>query len=216
MAGRAHARVIACIGHFASYIVLAISSPNTKDLRGLQAKGPFRELLQSARAVMPAGKPLFVKIDAERSKQEINDMIEVGLEEGLSGFVACNTYMGKNLKFKYGDRWVGEAGGLSGADPEYRKLTTATVRHIHEEAGDKLYIVGVGAVNSSEAALDKIKAGASITQVVTAIRESRGKVAAAINAGLLLHMKKDGVSSIMDYVGVDTRRGAKSANIYRN
>ncbi|MDB5170357.1 MAG: dihydroorotate dehydrogenase [Candidatus Saccharibacteria bacterium] len=207
----AHERVIRRLGHYASYIVLGISSPNTVGLRGLQDKGPLRELIQSALAAMTEAKPLFIKIDSERSKHELNDMIEVGLEEGLSGFVATNTYMGSDLKAKYGIRWAREAGGLSGADPEYRKRATATVRHIHEEAGDKLTIIGVGGVDSAETALEKIKAGASAVQVVTAIRSTKGRVAEQINRELVKQIDADGMRSIRDYIGLDTKRGVKAA-----
>ncbi len=181
MAAQAHARVISGLSKYASYIVLGISSPNTPDLRGLQDKGPLRELIQSAQEAMTVPKPLFVKIDSERSPQELSDMIEVGLEEGLSG-----------------------------ADPNYRALSTATVRHIYQEAGDKLVIMGVGGVDSPAAALDKMRAGASLLQVVTAMRASRGKVASKINKGLLRQMERDGVTSITDYIGEDTRRGTKA------
>lgn len=208
MASWAHNQVITRLGSYASYIVLGISSPNTKGLRGLQDKEPLRELIVSSRELMPAEKPLFIKIDSERTEHELHDMIEVGLESGLSGFVATNTYMGSDLKSKYGERWGNEAGGLSGADPEYRKRATNTVKFIYEEAGDKLTIIGVGGVSDAETALEKIAAGASAVQVVTAIRPSWGRVAARTNRGLVEHIEKDGVTSIQAYRGTDTKRGA--------
>lgn len=207
MAAWAHAQVIEHLGSYASYVVLGISSPNSPGLRGLQDKGPFRELVQSAREIMPPRQPLFIKIDSERAPAELDDMIEVMLEEGGDGFVATNTYMASDLKAKYGARWAGEAGGLSGADPDFRKRATDTVRHIYEAAGDKLAIIGVGAVDDAEAALEKLEAGASAVQVVTAIRPSFGKVAARINHGLLERIERDGVNNIQDYVGTHTRRG---------
>lgn len=210
MAAWAHQEVIKHLGRYASYIALGISTPNSPGLRGLQDKGPFRELIQSAREVMPPGKPLFAKIDSERTKAELSNMMEVGLEEGLSGFVATNTYMASDLKAKYGPRWAREAGGLSGNDPEFRERATETIRFIYEEAGDHLAIIGVGAVGSDDAAIDKIGAGASAVQVVTAIRPSLGRVAADINRGLLERIERDGAQSIRDYIGVDTVRGVKA------
>jgi dihydroorotate dehydrogenase len=206
----AHEKVIRKLGKFASYIELGISSPNTADLRGLQDKGPFRELLQSAQEAKNPATPLFVKIDSERSEAELDDMIEVGLEEHLDGFVATNTYMGSDLKVKYGLRWD-RPGGLSGADPEYRARATRTVRYIYEKAGDNLAIIGVGGVGTFGQALEKLKAGASAVQVVTAIRPTRGWVAAQINRGLLDSIRVDGVKSIREYIGADTRRGTKAA-----
>lgn len=202
-----HAQVIQRLGAHASYITLGISSPNSPGLRGLQDKEPFRELVQEARDVMPPEKPLLIKIDSERTSTELDDMVEVLLEEGGDGFVATNTYMSNDLKARYGERWAREAGGLSGADPAFRFRATETVRHIYEAAGDKLAIIGVGGVDSADTALEKIKAGASAIQVVTAIRPSKGKVAADINRGLLRQMNCDGVESIKEYVGVETKRG---------
>jgi dihydroorotate dehydrogenase len=214
MAAWAHAEVIKRLGKYAAYVVLGISSPNTQDLRGLQDKGPFRELIQTAQYAMDEnGKrvPLFAKIDSERSQGELDDMIEIMLEEGGAGFVATNSYMGSDLKAKYGARWGQEAGGLSGADPDYRELATRTVRYLYEQAGDRLTIIGAGGVNSGVAALDKIMNGASAVQVVTAIRPSRGKVAAQINRELCQAMDRSGVRCIKDLVGASTDRGAKAA-----
>jgi dihydroorotate dehydrogenase len=210
LASWAHNEVIRKLGKYASYIVLGISSPNTPGLRGLQDKEPLRELIVSAREAMPGEQPLFIKIDSERTQHELHDMIEVGLESGLSGFVATNTYMGEDLKAKYGTRWAKEAGGLSGADAAYRQRATETVRFIYEEAGDKLAIIGVGGVSDAGTALEKIEAGASAIQVVTAIRPSWGKVAAATNSGLLSRMAQDGAKNIREYRGAATKRGVRS------
>ena len=210
LANWAHTQVIGKLAEFASYVTLGISSPNTPDLRGLQDKGPFRDLLQGAQAAIAhTGRqiPLFAKIDSERTEVELDDMIEVALEEGLAGFVATNTYSGGGLKSKYGTRWGNEMGGLSGADPEYRARATATVKRIYERAGDKLAIVGVGGVDSAAAAREKLAAGASAVQVVTAIRPSRGRVAAKINFGLLRSLQADGVHGVRDIVGSATKRG---------
>lgn len=185
-------------------------SPNTPDLRGLQDRGPFRENLQASQeAIRSLGKylPLYVKIDSERSEAELDDMIEVALEEGTAGFVACNTYMGGDLKSKYGERWKNQMGGLSGADPDYRARTSRVVRFIYEKAGDKLSVIGVGGVSDAATAIDKLKNGASAVEVVTAIRPSRGKVAARINAGLLEYMDREGIRSVRELVGVGTKRG---------
>jgi dihydroorotate dehydrogenase len=204
-----HSQVIQRLGKHASYIVLGISSPNSPGLRGLQDKEPLRELIQEARSVMPSGQPLLIKIDSERTPAELDDMIEVLVEEGGDGFVATNTYMSNDLKAQYGNRWANEAGGLSGADPTFRSRATETVRHIYEAAGDKLAIIGVGGVDSAATALEKIQAGASAVQVVTAIRPSKGRVAAKINRDLLKYIERDGATSIQEYIGVNTQRGVK-------
>lgn len=214
MAAWAHAQIIRHIGKHASYIVLGISSPNTEGLRGLQDKGPFRELLQTAQEAMDENGrrvPLLVKIDAERTDAELDDMIEIMLEEGGAGFVATNTYMGADLKAKYGLRWASEAGGLSGADPEYRRLARRTVRYIYEEAGNKLAIIGAGGVSDAETALDMMGDGASAVQIVTAIRASKGKVAARTLKGMQERLDRERISSVKEFVGANTQRGVRAA-----
>jgi dihydroorotate dehydrogenase len=207
-----HAEVISYLYKFGSYFVLDVSSPSTKGLRDLQDKGPLRESIQASHEAMDGKgerRPLLIKIDAERTEAELDDMIEVVVEEGAAGFIATNTYMASDLKAKYGERWANEDGGLSGDDPDYRRLTTGVVRYLHENAGDKLYIIGVGAVKDTATALDKIKAGASAVQVVTAIRPTWGKVAANTNKGLVEYMQKEGIANIQDLIGADTKRGVK-------
>ncbi len=210
----AHADVIEYLYPFASYFVLGLSSPNTPNLRALQDKGPLRENIQSSNEAMDrAGgrKPLLLKIDSERSEGEMDDMVEVALAERAAGFIACNTYMGRDIKSKYGIRWAEQMGGLSGADSEYQARTTRVVQFLYEAAGDQLAVMGVGGVNSAEQALSKIKKGASAVQVVTAIREHKGRTAAIINRGLQQYMSAEGVQNIQELIGVDTKRGVKKA-----
>jgi dihydroorotate dehydrogenase len=209
----AHADVVGGLYEYAAYFVHAISSPNTPDLRMLQGKGFLRDILQESNEKMESlggRKPSLIKIDAERTPSELDDMIEVALEEGAAGFVACNTYMGSDLKAAYGERWAHEAGGLSGDDPRYRALANRTIRYIYEQAGDKLEIIGAGGVKDTATAVKKIENGASAVQVLTAIRSTKGRVAGNINRGLLVAMRQRGVSNVSELVGTSTDRGVKA------
>lgn len=91
-------------------------------------------------------------------------------------------------------------------------MTTAKIRYIYEQAGDRLTIIGAGGVDGAGAALDKIQAGASAVEIVTAIRPSWGRVAAQINRDLLAFMVQHG-TDIRHQVGVATRRGAKMPSL---
>lgn len=202
--------VINYLYDFAAYFALGVSSPNTANLRQLQDKEILRENIQASNEAMDARggrKPLLVKIDGERTESQLYDMVDVVLEEGASGFIAINTYSGSDMKARYGARWTSEAGGLSGADERYRRLANGVVRRLYEEAGNELTIIGVGGVSDAETALEKIEAGASAVQVVTAIRPSWGKVAARINKGLVERLDQMGVNNVGDLVGINTSRG---------
>jgi dihydroorotate dehydrogenase len=209
MAVWAHGEVIKRLDKYASYFVLGISSPNSPGLRGLQNKEPLREVIQGAQAAMISNKDLFAKIDGERTEQELYDVAEVAIEAGLTGIIATNTYSGSDLKARYGRRWAGEAGGLSGADPEFRRRADNTLEFLYEEAGDKLELIGVGGVNSFEAALRKLQLGASAVQVVTAMRPSYGTIAAEINLGFVNHLEFNGIPNVKALIGTATKRGAK-------
>lgn len=204
------ATVIKRLYPFASYFSLGVSSPNTPGLRSLQGKEPLRENIQASMEAMEESggrKPLLIKIDGERSDGELHDLMEVSLEEGAAGIIAINTYSGSDLKAKYGERWAHEAGGLSGADPDYRKLANQVVKRLYEEAGADLAIVGVGGVSDTDTALDMIQNGASAVQVVTAIRPSWGRVAARISRGLVESLDKQGIKNIKELIGTNTHRG---------
>ncbi len=75
-----------------------------------------------------------------------------------------------------------------------------------QNAGDKLDIIGVGGINNAETALEKIKAGAKVLQLVTAIRGEGTAVAGKINRGIAAYLDRQGVSSIQEIVGIDSRK----------
>jgi dihydroorotate dehydrogenase len=107
------------------------------------------------------------------------------------------------MKAKYGEKWRGQQGGLSGDDEDYRKMTTDKVAHIYRQAGDKLEIIGVGGIKDADTALEKIRAGAKALQIVTAIRGEGTAVAGKINRGIVEFMEREGVGSLTDLIGVD-------------
>jgi dihydroorotate dehydrogenase len=104
-----HDKVIRQLGDFANYIVLGISSPNTPGLRELQRKEPLTELILRAKDAQPLSLqrrlPVFVKIDPDRTEQELHDIIEAALEAGAAGIVAANTSQREEFKAAYGERW---------------------------------------------------------------------------------------------------------------
>ncbi len=83
-------------------------------------------------------------------------------------------------------------------------MTTDIISHIYRNAGDKLDIIGVGAVNSPESALEKIRAGAKALQLVTAIRGEGTAVAGKINRGIIEYMERNSISSLDELVGIDS------------
>lgn len=202
-----HAKVVKRFNDVADYFVFNPSSPNTSGLRENQKKGPMRDHMQAIMEV--AKRPVYVKYAPDLPYKDLEESVEVVMEEGGAGLVIANTTNNEQLKAKYGERWGKELGGLSGDDPDYRAMTTAMLKHAYEEYGDRLELIGVGGVKDGATTLEKIRSGASLTQVVTAIRPSQGRVFADTNRELVEYMDNEGVKNIQDLIGVDTKRGVK-------
>lgn len=208
-APEAHAAVARRLYYDAAYFVINVSSPNTPGLRALQDKGPLTDIVQAVNGAMDEmgeRKPLFVKIAPDLENEAVNDVVEVVADNGLTGIIATNTTVRSDLKALYNERWRNEAGGLSGDNEEFRRMATEKVAHIYRETGGKMEIVGIGGVKDTQTALEKIKAGARVVQVVTAIRGEGPVLPGRINRGLVGWMEKEGVGNINELVGVDASK----------
>lgn len=202
----AHATVARRLYAHATYIAINVSSPNTPGLRALQDKGPLTDIVQAVNATMDemgGRKPLFVKIAPELTTTAVDDVIQVVLDNNLTGIIASNTTTNQDIKAKYGKRWRHEVGGLSGNDAEYRSMTTEQVAHIYRESKDAIAIIGVGGVRDAHTALEKIKAGATVVQIVTGIRGEGTTLPGRINRGIVAYMEKEGVKNVHELVGTD-------------
>lgn len=200
----AYAEVAGRLYDYASYFAINVSSPNTPHLRELQSKIPLTDIIQAIQGRMEnLGKilPLFVKIDPDLSLNALDDVIRVTHDNSLAGIIAANTTVSIGIKAKYGARWAEEDGGLSGDDPDFRRLSTEKIAHIYKETAGKVEIIGVGGIKDAESAWEKISAGAKVVQVVTAIRGEGPGVAGKINRGLIERMNKEGMKNIEEVVG---------------
>ena len=205
----AHALVARRLYADAAYFAINVSSPNTPGLRELQDKGPLTEIVQAVNVAMDelgGRKPLFVKIDPELTDEAIDGVIQVVLDNHLTGIIATNSTINQDIKAKYGEKWRNEAGGLSGDDADFRRLATAKVAHIYRETRGSIAIIGVGGVKDAGTALEKIKAGAKVVQVVTGIRGEGTSLPGRINRGIVDYMEKEGVKHISELVGMDVLR----------
>jgi len=204
---RAHAVVAEKLYNEASYFVVNVSSPNTLGLRELQDKGPLTDIVQAVNSVMDLKgrrKPLFVKISPDLTDIAVDDVIQVVLDNRLTGIIATNTTDNDQIKKRYGK--AGEMGGISGDNPDFRRMATEKVAHIRRVAGDSLEIIGVGGIKDATTALEKIKSGARLIQVVTAIRGEGTTLPGKINRGLVEYMEQEGIDHLNELVGSDVDR----------
>lgn len=202
---------------FADYFAINVSSPNTPGLRSLQEKGPLTDIVQAVNSAMDSKgerKPLFVKIAPDNLTNEaVNDVIRVAIDNGLSGIIATNTTVNPEIKAAYGTRWQDQMGGVAGDNSTYRRMSTEMVRHIYKETGGTLDVIGVGGVKDYQTALEKIKAGAKVIQVVTAIRGEQplhraifeqGRLPGRINRDIVNWMDHEGVNNLSEVIGQES------------
>ncbi len=190
----------------ADYIAVNISSPNTPNLRALQQSKPLADLLSglqrknSELAMSKSPKPLLVKIAPDLNQAELESIIEVSLNAGVSGIIATNTTVARSgLKTSHDElKSLGE-GGLSGAP--LRQRSTEIISSIFQATRGRLPIVGVGGVFTAADAWEKISAGASLIQLYTGFIYEGPGVVKRINEGLVEIMDREGFKSLDDAIG---------------
>lgn len=190
-------------GELAEYIVINVSSPNTPGLRSLQAREILLELLRpimkerDARVYRP---PILLKIAPDLSDAEIRDICAVATEVQVDGLIISNSTVDRaGLTSVHRD----EAGGVSGRP--LRDKSTQMVRKAYELTDGKIPIVGVGGVECGQDAYDKIRAGASLVQLYTALAYHGPRVVERIKIDLAMLLMRDGFESVADAVGEDHR-----------
>src|SRR5205814_6977409 len=115
-------------------------------------------------------KPLFIKIAPDLTNEAVDDVIDVVVNNNVTGIIATNNTNDIQIKRKYGEFWAQKSGGLSGDDEGFRAMSTDKISHIYRQTKGSIEIIGVGGVKDAATAIEKIKAGAKVVQVVTAIR----------------------------------------------
>ena len=192
----------------ADYIVCNISSPNTPGLRALQARAEMETLLAHVISVRnasipdPVGRPpLLVKVAPDLDDAGLADVAEAALGTGVDGIIMGNTTLSRPDSLK--SRYRGETGGLSGKP--LMALSTERLAALHRLVGQRLPLVGAGGVASGADAYAKIRAGASLVQLYSALVFHGPGLVARIKTDLAARLKADGFASVADAVGVDAR-----------
>ncbi|HZS82262.1 MAG TPA: quinone-dependent dihydroorotate dehydrogenase, partial [Stellaceae bacterium] len=192
----------------ADYLVVNLSSPNTPGLRGLQARRPMAELLSrvdaARRRTAPdptRPPPLLAKVGPDLSEAEIEDIVEVALAAGIDGLIIGNTTVTRPPGLA--SRHRAEAGGLSGRP--LMPLATACLRMAYRRLAGRLPLIGCGGVASGADAYAKIRAGASLVQLYSALVFAGPALAARIKRELAALLRADGFASVADAVGADHR-----------
>lgn len=185
----------------ASYLAVNISSPNTPGLRALQDAGPLRELLAGvmearAAACGDEGPPIFLKVAPDLEPADIDAIARIAIDMNLGALIVSNTTISRPALHS---RHAGEAGGLSGAP--LRDLALERLRDFRKATGGAVPLIGVGGIAGAADAWERIRAGASLVQLYSALVFEGPGLARRIVRGLAERMKRDGYASIAEAVG---------------
>ena len=196
---------LSLLRNIADYVTVNVSSPNTPGLRSFQQVEKLEELLNTlitaSRENSDSNRriPLLLKIAPDLTNEDINEIVNVAVSSGISGIIISNTTISrpKNLL----DAKQGEPGGLSGA-PLF-ELSTQKLAQTFLAAKQRIPIIGVGGVDSAETAYTKVKAGASLIQLYTALIYKGPRLFSEINKGLSEALKNDNIDHISEAVGIE-------------
>lgn len=186
------------------FYTVNISSPNTPGLRTLQDANALNDLLARAvkvRNAMPVRTPIFLKVAPDLSDEDKADIASAVLAHQIDALIVSNTTLARPVFLK--GPHIGETGGLSGR-PLFEP-STAILSSFYRALGDKVPLIGVGGISSADDAYVKIKAGASLIQLYTALIYEGPGLISKITRGLDYLLKKDGFATIREAIGVDVR-----------
>jgi dihydroorotate dehydrogenase len=184
-----------------SYLCVNISSPNTPGLRALQDESALTGLIDAVIAARDeagctAPPPIFLKVAPDLEPADIDAIARIALDKGLAALVVSNTTISRPALRSH---HAGETGGLSGAP--LRDLATQRLRDFRKATGGAIPLVGVGGIATAEHAWERIRAGASLVQLYSAMVYEGPGLGARIVRGLDALMKRGGFASIAEAVG---------------
>jgi len=195
----------------ADYLTINISSPNTPGLRGLQDKGALDELLAAVIEARGAGppisdmggprppkSPIFLKVAPDLDASGIDDVAAVAIGRKVDALIVANTTISRPV---LKSRHRAEAGGLSGAP--LKALALERLRDFRRATGGALPLIAAGGIENGVDAFDRIRAGASLVQLYTALVYQGPGLAGAIAAELKRLMARAGFARLTDAIGTE-------------
>ena len=181
----------------ASYLTVNISSPNTPGLRALQDEGALVALLEAVLDARPAeGPPVFLKVAPDLEPADIDAIARIALDKRLGALIVSYTTISRP---PLASRDAGEAGGLSGAP--LRDLAQARLHDFRKATGGAIPLIGVGGISRAEDAWARVRAGASLVQLYSAMVYEGPSLARRIVRGMEELMRRDGFVTLAEAVG---------------
>ncbi len=190
------------LGSLASYININISSPNTEGLRDLQLRGNIENLIKNINKKRESletlnKKPILIKISPDLNDDQLRDIALISLANNIDGLVLTNTTIERSDFLK--SKNIKKNGGLSGK-PLLSKSNTV-LKKMYELTNGQIPLIGVGGISTGSECYEKIKSGASLTQLYTALIYSGPLLISQIKKELVDLIKTDGYKNIASVIG---------------
>ncbi|MEA3030955.1 MAG: dihydroorotate dehydrogenase [Sphingomonadales bacterium] len=185
----------------ADYLVINISSPNTPGLRALQDEGALDALLEAVMEARGAGPPIFLKVAPDLDRAGIDVIAAAAAGRKIDGLIVANTTLSRPM---LKSRHRAEAGGLSGAP--LKALALARLRDFRRATAGALPLIAVGGIENGVDAYDRIRAGASLVQLYTALVYQGPGLADEINRELKRLLSLHGFARLTDAIGTEKRQ----------
>lgn len=192
------------LARHADYLTINVSSPNTPGLRALQAPDSLRALVRAvtgAAREVGAAPPVLIKIAPDLEPADLEALAAVARDDAVAGLIISNTTIARPDGLRAASR--GEAGGLSGK-PLFGP-STDVLRRVYGLTGGTVPLIGVGGIAAAADAYAKIRAGASLVQLYSALVYEGPGLVRRIAGGLPALLRADGFERLAQAVGADHR-----------
>ncbi len=181
---------------YCDYFVINLSSPNTPGLRDLENPAYVREIMTAA--AQSTLRPILLKVSPDNPLEETVALSTAAVDAGASGIIATNTTVDYGLSARAKD-----FGGISGA--LLREKSFRVLEALAEALYGRTILMSVGGIDSAEEAWRRIRAGANLVQVYTALIYKGPCLIGRINRALADYVRDAGLNSLADAVGMDRR-----------
>jgi dihydroorotate dehydrogenase len=181
----------------ASYFTINISSPNTPGLRDLQAPSALDDLvarvLEARAQLVAAGKPvrpIVVKLAPDIAEDDLEPIAQVLVGRGVDGIAVSNSTLTREGLLEA--ELAKEAGGVSGRPLFHR--STCVLARMYVLTGGRIPLIGIGGIDSPEAAIAKLEAGAALLQLYTGLVFEGPRLVTRIKQELLAALEREGLA----------------------
>ena len=194
---------IRTMGDYADYLVINISSPNTPGLTELQRPEALQELLAATiherNQLSCPTVPLLVKLSPDLSNDELMDIANIVISCGIDGLIVTNTTNARPSSLQSPHK--NELGGLSGVPLKDR--STECIRILYQATQGTVPIIGVGGISNAHDVMEKLKAGASLVQLYSALALEGPGIVSRMRHDLAALMRQEGFKTVAEIVGYD-------------